>query len=96
MAYEKKHLLSYFELRRFLRKAGFTAMRFFLPLITSNDWDNLAGLERVAAIIYQWLGKFPLVRWPLIVVSPVLLVVARRNYPHRGGRIHPTNSELEK
>jgi ubiquinone/menaquinone biosynthesis C-methylase UbiE/uncharacterized protein YbaR (Trm112 family) len=81
MAYEKKNLLSYFEMRRLLKKAGFRVMRFSLPPITSKDWENLAGLERLAAIIYQWLAKFPLVRWPLIVVSPALLVVARRNYP---------------
>jgi ubiquinone/menaquinone biosynthesis C-methylase UbiE len=84
MAYEKKHLLSYFELRRLLRKAGLKAMRFSLPRVTPSDWDNLAGLERVAATIYQWVSKFPLLRRPLIVVSPALLVVARRNSPRRG------------
>jgi ubiquinone/menaquinone biosynthesis C-methylase UbiE/uncharacterized protein YbaR (Trm112 family) len=84
MAYEKKHLLSYFELRRLLRKAGLKAMKFSLPRVTPNDWDNLAGLERVAATIYQWVSKFALLRWPLTVVSPALLVVARRNSPRPG------------
>ena len=83
MAYEKKHLLSYFELRRLLRKAGLTVTRFSLPVVTAVDWDNLVGLERIGAMIYQWLGKFPLFRWSLIVVSPALQVVASRNYPRR-------------
>ena len=84
MAYEKKHLLSCFELRRLLRKAGLPAMRFSPPVVTAADWDNFGRLERIGATIYRWLAKLPLARWPLIVVSPVLLVVARRNYQRRG------------
>jgi ubiquinone/menaquinone biosynthesis C-methylase UbiE/uncharacterized protein YbaR (Trm112 family) len=83
MAYENKHLLSYFELRSLLRKAGLTAMGFSLPVVTAADWDHLGGIERIGAKIYKWLAKFPPVRWPLIVISPVLQVVASRPYPRR-------------
>ena len=78
MAYEKKHLLSCFELRKLLKQAGFNSIRFSLPVVTPADWANLKGVERVGARIYVWLANFLLFRWLLILVSPAILAVARR------------------
>jgi ubiquinone/menaquinone biosynthesis C-methylase UbiE/uncharacterized protein YbaR (Trm112 family) len=90
IAYERKHLLSYFELRRLLRQAGLNATKFSLPVVTAVDWENLGRLERIGATIYQWLAKLPVIRWPLIVISPALQVVASRV------QTHETNNELDK
>lgn len=76
MAYEKKRLLSSFELHRLLKGARLGPIRFALPVVTAADWANLGGLERAAAIVYRWLAKVPLFRWPLILVSPVIQAVA--------------------
>lgn len=78
MAYEKKRLLSCFELRRYMRKAQFDSPRFSLPVITEADWKKLKGLERFGAHVFRWLGRIPLLRSILVVVSPVIQVVARR------------------
>jgi ubiquinone/menaquinone biosynthesis C-methylase UbiE len=81
MAYEKKHLLSCFELRKLLKQAGLNSVRFSLPVVTPADWANLKGVERVGARIYVWLANFLLFRWLLIMVSPAILAVARRGSP---------------
>jgi ubiquinone/menaquinone biosynthesis C-methylase UbiE/uncharacterized protein YbaR (Trm112 family) len=81
MTYEKKHLLSCFELRKLLKQAGFNSIRFSLPVVTPADWANLKGVERVGARIYVWLANFLLFRWLLILVSPAILTVARWGNP---------------
>jgi ubiquinone/menaquinone biosynthesis C-methylase UbiE/uncharacterized protein YbaR (Trm112 family) len=78
MAYEKKHLLSYFELRRLLRKARLNPVEFLLPVVTGADQHDLRGFERAGAQVYNWMAKYPLFRWPLIVVSPAIQAVAGR------------------
>jgi ubiquinone/menaquinone biosynthesis C-methylase UbiE len=79
MAYEKKSLLSCFELRRLLRRARLGPIKFALPVITAVDWQNSEGLERVAARIYRLLAKISLLRWPLMLVAPVIQAVAWSN-----------------
>src|SRR5207253_3900557 len=49
LAYEKKRLLSCFEIRRFFRKAGLPKLRFSLPAVTAADWQHLGTLERMGA-----------------------------------------------
>lgn len=78
LAYEKKRLLSCFELRRLLKRAGLRSMRFSLPAITRGDWEYLRGLERFAARVFSVAAAIPVLRGLLVVLSPVLLVVARR------------------
>jgi hypothetical protein len=78
MAYEKKHLLSYFEVRKLLRKALLEPIIFSLPVVTEADWDRLGRWARLAATLYTALAKFPPFRWPLLVVSPVIQAVAHR------------------
>jgi ubiquinone/menaquinone biosynthesis C-methylase UbiE/uncharacterized protein YbaR (Trm112 family) len=84
MVYDKKRLLSWFELRKLLKRAGLHPIRFLVPVITAADWDNLKGFERAAARIYVWLARFALCRGPLIVVSPALLAAAGRGNPPQG------------
>jgi ubiquinone/menaquinone biosynthesis C-methylase UbiE/uncharacterized protein YbaR (Trm112 family) len=78
LAYKKKHLLSCFEMRRFLRNAGFEAIRFSLPAVTAADWERLAALERLAARCFTIAAKVPMLRQALVVVSPVIQTAARR------------------
>ena len=79
MAYEGKHLLSCFELRRLLGRARLSPVEFSLPVVTAADRRDLRGLERAGARIFSWLAKYALFRWPLIVVSPAIQAVAGRN-----------------
>jgi ubiquinone/menaquinone biosynthesis C-methylase UbiE/uncharacterized protein YbaR (Trm112 family) len=80
LAYEKKHLLSCFELRRFLRSEGLDSIRFSLPVITPADWNHLRGFERLGARLFALAARIPLLRGALIAVSPVIQVVARRSH----------------
>ncbi|MEP6714279.1 MAG: methyltransferase domain-containing protein [Terriglobia bacterium] len=77
--YEKKYLLSWFELRRFLRKAGQRRSDFSLPTITATDWSNLKGLEKLGAKFFDSLGRVPFLRPFLLFFSPVIQVVSRRS-----------------
>ena len=78
LVYEKKHLLSCFELRRFFRRESFTHLRFSLPAITSVDRQHLGAGERAASRIFTFLAKMPLLKSLLLIISPVIQVVARR------------------
>jgi ubiquinone/menaquinone biosynthesis C-methylase UbiE/uncharacterized protein YbaR (Trm112 family) len=84
MAYERKHLMSCFELRRLFGKAGLKPLRFSLPAVTEADWNNLGTLERLGAWLYTWLAKFPPFRALLIIVAPALQAVAVRDNAARG------------
>ena len=86
LSYEKKHLLSCFEVRRFFRKAGLHSTSFSLPAITAADWENLGGLERRGARLFSWAAKIPLFRSLLLLVSPVIQVVAGRGGEPVAGR----------
>jgi ubiquinone/menaquinone biosynthesis C-methylase UbiE/uncharacterized protein YbaR (Trm112 family) len=76
LAYEKKKLLSCFELGRFFRAAGLDRVEYFLPRITAPDWEHLHGIERVGARIFSFAAGFPLVSSVLKLVSPVIQVLA--------------------
>ena len=78
MVYEKKYLLSWFRLRRLLRRARFAGIEFSLPVVTAPDWDALNGVERFGARLAIAAARVPLVAALLVVVSPVLQAVARR------------------
>lgn len=79
LAYEKKHLLSRFELARAARAAGCGPVTFHLPLIAAEDLAHATGAERLAARVYGVLRLVPGIRWLLVLVFPVLLAVARRD-----------------
>jgi ubiquinone/menaquinone biosynthesis C-methylase UbiE/uncharacterized protein YbaR (Trm112 family) len=78
LAYEKKRLLSCFEIGRFFRSEGLEGTQFFLPRITPADWEHLQGVERVGAHVFGLLAKIPLLRLALVAVSPVIQALARR------------------
>jgi ubiquinone/menaquinone biosynthesis C-methylase UbiE/uncharacterized protein YbaR (Trm112 family) len=78
LAYEKKKLLSCFELRRFFHEEGLGNMEYLLPRITDADWNHLQGIERWGARTFSFVGRVPLLRSVLKLVSPVIQVVARR------------------
>jgi ubiquinone/menaquinone biosynthesis C-methylase UbiE/uncharacterized protein YbaR (Trm112 family) len=77
LAYEKKRLLSRFELARGFRQAGLARWRFHLPAIAAADLERAGGLERAAVRLYAALRRVPLVRTLIVLVFPVLLAVAR-------------------
>jgi ubiquinone/menaquinone biosynthesis C-methylase UbiE/uncharacterized protein YbaR (Trm112 family) len=77
IAYEKKHLLSCFAIRRLFQKARLGSIRFSLPTITPVDWEHLRGVERWGARLFRVAARAPLLRRALVVVSPVILVEAR-------------------
>jgi ubiquinone/menaquinone biosynthesis C-methylase UbiE/uncharacterized protein YbaR (Trm112 family) len=81
LAYEKKHLLSCFEIRRLLKRAGLEWIDFSLPAITAADWESLRGLERLGALLFSRAARIGFIRRALVMVSPVILVVARRRDP---------------
>lgn len=78
LIYEKKYLRSCFEIRRLFRASGVTRMAFSLPAITSADWQHLGAIEKWGARVFMLLAKVPVLRLGLVVVSPVIQVVARR------------------
>jgi 2-polyprenyl-3-methyl-5-hydroxy-6-metoxy-1,4-benzoquinol methylase len=78
LSYDKHRLLSCFDLRRIFRKAGYHSVAFSLPRVTSADWQNLNTVERAGARLFHALSKLPVVRWFLLLVSPVLQVVAAK------------------
>ena len=77
LAYEKKHLLSCFEVRRLFRKKNLKSVNFFLPAVTAADWEHLGRLEKWGARVFQLIGRIPLLRSALVLVSPVIQCVAR-------------------
>jgi ubiquinone/menaquinone biosynthesis C-methylase UbiE len=77
LAYEKKHLLSRFELARGFRAAGLGRSRFHLPVVASADLERAGPLERAASRVYAVLRRVPLMRSLIVLVFPVLLAVAR-------------------
>lgn len=93
MAYEKKRLLSRFEIARLFRKAGFDSLDFLLPVITAVDWENLRGVEKWGARLFSWAAKAPLLRSALGMISPVIQMVARhRNQGPQEDRPVPVDS----
>ena len=78
LAYEKKRLLSCFEIGRLFRRENLENTRFFLPHIAAPDWDRLQGLERWGARVFNLMARVPLLRSLLIAISPVIQVAARR------------------
>ncbi len=80
LAYEKKHLLSCFEIRRFFHMEGLRRLEFTLPRVTAPDWEHLKGLERLGARLFRFAARLPLLKSLLLLVSPVIQVLARRDH----------------
>ena len=78
LAYDKHHLLSIFEVRRFLKAAGFDSHTFSLPIIARVDLEHAGRLERAGAAVFAFFGKIPLLRSLLKLISPVIQVLATR------------------
>jgi ubiquinone/menaquinone biosynthesis C-methylase UbiE/uncharacterized protein YbaR (Trm112 family) len=78
LAYEKKKLLSCFELGRFFHGEGIGHLEYFLPRITAPDWEHLQGIERWGARMFRFAAGVPLLRSLLKLVSPVIQVLGRK------------------
>jgi ubiquinone/menaquinone biosynthesis C-methylase UbiE len=78
LAYEKKHLLSCFEVRKLLVRADFKSIEFSLPALMTADWESLRGLERFGARLFTWASGIRFLRSILVIISPVIQVIARR------------------
>lgn len=78
LAYDKHHLLSYFEVRRFLRASGMASVRFSLPEIVPADLEHRGAAERTGARVFGALTRIPGVRWLLQVISPVVQALATK------------------
>jgi ubiquinone/menaquinone biosynthesis C-methylase UbiE len=79
LSYEKIHLLSCFDVRRIIRKAGFHSATFSLPPVTDEDLQGRGTLERLGARFFRFLSGVPLLRRLLIPVSPALLLLAKKS-----------------
>lgn len=79
LAYERKHLLSMWELARGLRRASLGRVRFLAPAIATVDLVHVGGAERLAARLWSFLRRVPLIRRVLLPWFPVLQVVATRH-----------------
>jgi ubiquinone/menaquinone biosynthesis C-methylase UbiE len=86
LAYEKKRLLSRFELARGLRAAGRHQVRFHLPAVAAADLADAGPVGRAAGRAYGALRRVPLVGWLIVLVFPVLLAVAWSGAPPEGAR----------
>ncbi len=79
LAYEKKHLLSRFELARGFRAAGLRRLPVPPPgSVGAADLERAGPTQRAAARAYGLVRRMPLVRSLVILVFPALLAVARR------------------
>lgn len=81
MAYEKKHLLSCWDLARALRQASLNEIRFLPPAVIDSDLTYAGRAERLAAWAWSVLRRIPVLRRLLLPWFPVLLVVARKRRP---------------
>ncbi len=78
VSYDKHRLPSYFELRRFLRNAGFEAVSFSLPQVSAADREGRRRFERAGGRLFNFLGRLPLLRRLIVAVSPLLQASARK------------------
>ena len=88
VAYERKHLLSIFEVRRSLKAAECDALAFSLPAFAEVDLQHAGRLERMGAAVFSFLGKIPPIRRLLLRISPVIQVLATRG--NRGSKAGET------
>jgi ubiquinone/menaquinone biosynthesis C-methylase UbiE/uncharacterized protein YbaR (Trm112 family) len=77
LAYNKKRLLSRFELGRFLRQAGFSSIRFIIPRVTDADSAHLSAIQQRGAAFFRTVASAGL-GWPATALYPVLAASAVR------------------
>ena len=82
LAYEKKHLLSYVELRRLVRAAGLGAIRASLPRATAPDLRGRGALERLGARALNALADHPVAARAAVLVAPVIQLTAEKRDGH--------------
>jgi 2-polyprenyl-3-methyl-5-hydroxy-6-metoxy-1,4-benzoquinol methylase len=76
--YDKHHLLSLFEMRRFLKAAGFQRTQYVLPEIEPADLEHRGSIEKAGARVFIFLGRIPFFRHILLAVAPILQVTGWR------------------
>ncbi len=75
MAYEKKHLLSAWELARGMRRAGLDPVRLEPPTVTSVDLAVMGTAERAGARAWAFARRVPIIGRMLLRLFPVLHAV---------------------
>ena len=78
LSYEKKRLLSYFELARGLRRSGLRFLQFAAPTVAAVDYNAMGKLERFAARLWSFVRRTPVLGRLFLPVFPVLQVIAAR------------------
>jgi ubiquinone/menaquinone biosynthesis C-methylase UbiE len=78
LAYEKKHLLSAWELVRGLEGAGLARVRLEPPVVTPVDIALMDGAERCGAQVWALVRGIPMVGRVLMRFFPVLQAVGHR------------------
>ncbi len=89
LAYDKIRLLSCFDLMRIFRRAGFGAVSLFLPRMNPAEWEALPWFERIGARGFSVVSRFALMKWPLLLVSPLLQVVGKKRVDGAGHTTTP-------
>lgn len=76
VSYRYHRLLSVFEIRRLLRRAGASDYRVVLPRIGAADLARYGRWERRGALLYNRLLVFPPARWVFYLAGPFFHVLA--------------------
>ncbi len=80
----RRTLLDLFSLQRLLHRAGFDAIRVFLPAIPAEQQRYFSPLRRQLSAAYELGRRFPGSRHLLYLIGPLLHAVAAQN-PEKTG-----------
>ncbi|MBI3656732.1 MAG: methyltransferase domain-containing protein [Acidobacteria bacterium] len=76
--YHRVHMVSYVELRRLLRKAGFQAVRVMLPDISTGERRLMTGWEKIQIAVYNGLKRLPIIRMILYLGGPAFWALGHK------------------
>ncbi len=69
--------LSFFELKRLLKKSFWDDHQILLPSITKTELNDFSSLEKKLVVIYDWIRKIPALRLLLYLAGPFFHVICR-------------------
>jgi SAM-dependent methyltransferase len=78
LTYDKFRLLSCLELRRVLRRSGLNEVALSSPPVSEADLEGRMTIARVAAALFNFVMRIPIVRALLLLFVPLIQVVARK------------------
>jgi hypothetical protein len=64
-----------FELRRLIGRSFGARVRIGLPAFSEEEQDGLSRSARRMIALYHTARRWPIVRWLLLVIAPILQVV---------------------